>query len=154
MPYLGAIRDGLKGKGGVTLLAMLLLAGYAISQISTGLKQRRLGTGPSRELPVDRRLIAARFPRAATSDQDELLARWPALLVHEDGATFALVLAPTRDDFDAVLADVRDHSPSSLVVTQPSGDLSLPELDGAAIITHDTEQPSLRTSREDSDARA
>ena len=77
VPYLGAIRDGLKGKGGVTLLAMLLLAGYAISQISAGLKQRRLDTGQSRELPVDRRFIAARFPRAATSDRAELLARWP-----------------------------------------------------------------------------
>ncbi len=46
VPYLGAIRDGLHGKGGPTLLVALLLAGYAISQVGAGLRERREGASP------------------------------------------------------------------------------------------------------------
>ena len=41
MPYLGAIRDALHGKAGLSLLAMLVLGGYAISQVLEVVRDKR-----------------------------------------------------------------------------------------------------------------
>lgn len=41
VPYIGAIRDALHGKGGITLVAMLAMAGYALSQLSGAFQDRK-----------------------------------------------------------------------------------------------------------------
>ncbi|MGN6130946.1 MAG: hypothetical protein ACTHOK_11460, partial [Nocardioidaceae bacterium] len=41
VPYIGAIRDALHGKGGITLVAMLACAGYALSQLSGAFEDRK-----------------------------------------------------------------------------------------------------------------
>ena len=43
VPYLGAVRDALHTKGGLAGLAMLVLAGYALYQGTSALKDRREG---------------------------------------------------------------------------------------------------------------
>jgi signal peptidase len=126
VPHLGTIRDGLAGSGGVTLVGILLLGGYAASQIRTGMRQRR---GVLQTLPVDRRIIAARFARGAELDPRSLPSHWGALLVHEDSDGFALLVVPQRDAFDLVLTQVRAHSPTAVTVTAPSGHVTLPPPD-------------------------
>jgi signal peptidase len=41
VPYLGRARDLLKTRGGQLLLLVVLLGGYAVSQVSSGLRDRR-----------------------------------------------------------------------------------------------------------------
>jgi signal peptidase len=41
LPYVGTVRDAVRGPGGVTLLVLLALGGYAVSQLSAGLRERR-----------------------------------------------------------------------------------------------------------------
>lgn len=41
VPYLGAVRDALHGRGGVYLVGTLLLAWFALSQVGAGLRERR-----------------------------------------------------------------------------------------------------------------
>lgn len=44
VPYLGAVRDALHGRAGLTLLAMITLAGYAVLQVVSELRSRRRRT--------------------------------------------------------------------------------------------------------------
>ena len=145
VPHLGTIRDGLAGPGGVTLIGILLLGGYTASQIRAGLRQHR---GVLRTLPVDRRLIAARFDRATDLDPCLLPPHWGALLVHEDSDGFALLVVPRRDAFELVLAQVRAHAPTALTVTAPAGHLTLPAPDsaGAGPSTEPSAAPSTEAS--------
>jgi signal peptidase I len=129
VPYLGTIRDGLAGKGGFTLVAMLLLGGYAVSQVRAGLRERREDAGLARRLPVDRRMVAAQFARSHGLGPDAVPSGWQALLVHEDSDTFTVLLVPEREVFDDVLDEVRSAAPLTLTVTATSGELVLPEAD-------------------------
>jgi signal peptidase I len=129
VPYLGTVRDGLAGKGGFTLVAMLLLGGYAVSQVRAGLRERREDAGLARRLPVDRRMVAAQFARSHGLGPDAVPSGWQALLVHEDSDTFTVLLVPEREVFDDVLDEVRSAAPLTLTVTATSGELVLPEAD-------------------------
>lgn len=125
VPYLGAIRDALHGKGGISLVAMLVLAGYALSQIGAGLRDRKqIGLAGPVDLATDRALVAATF------DVDRLAARlaltpsgaaaaWGAALVHQDEQTCTFLLAPTDEsDLAARLAEMRSHAPRRLLVLE------------------------------------
>lgn len=129
VPYLGTIRDGLAGKGGFTLVAMLLLGGYAVSQIRAGMRERRDNGDATRHLPVDRRMVAARFVRSAGMGPSSVPSHWRTLLLHEDSDSFTVLLVPERELFDEVLEQVRSAGPVALTVTAPSGELVLPETD-------------------------
>jgi signal peptidase len=111
VPYLGAIRDGLHGKGGISLIAMLLLAGYAVTQISGGLRQRKekdeeAETGDDQGLSVmiDRPLIVATLARPETDEPPiELVRRWTGLLLRSDESTYTFLVAPPEGGVEAAL---------------------------------------------------
>ena len=100
VPYLGGVRDALHGKGGVTLLAMLALFGYAISQVTAGLRERRspsaqdASSSPTR-IRIDRTLVLATVP-------GHVAATLGGLVLSEDarGAT-VLVGAGPDGEIDA-----------------------------------------------------
>ena len=57
VPYLGTIRDTLHGGTGLTLVAALLLAGYALTQLAAGVRERRRGPAGT-DAPVADRVHA------------------------------------------------------------------------------------------------
>ncbi|WP_139984372.1 signal peptidase I [Nocardioides litoris] len=67
VPYLGAIRDGLHGRGGVWLVGTIVLGWFAFSQISGGLRERREereGKGAG-TVTLDRPLLLVRLEPGA-----------------------------------------------------------------------------------------
>lgn len=93
VPYLGTVRDGLRGRGGVYLLATLLLAWFSISQVSGGLRERRVERHPSvpadRELTLECPTLLVRLEAPDSADLDDLLQRiddlGPVVTVHLAG---------------------------------------------------------------------
>lgn len=142
VPYLGTIRDGLHGTGGISLVAMLLLAGYALSQLGTGLRERRqepravpVGLETDRHLVVatlDTRLFAERNALTPTEAAHE----WGALLVQEDDDSFRVLLTATDDELAARLEPLRRSRPRRLLV-----------LDGPITLTGPVSVPSANTSQ-------
>jgi signal peptidase len=130
VPYLGSVRDALHGKGGVTLWATLLLAGYALSQVGAGLRERReKQQAQPVEIPVNRDLIVA------TLDVDRVAARlglspaetanaWGAALVHVDAKTCTFLLAPDRQDIETTLDQLHQVEPRELHVIDEAGSLT------------------------------
>jgi len=117
VPYLGAIRDALHGKGGISLVAMILLAGYALTQISGGLKERRR-PGPNEEsssedheLRIERPLVVARFELRSGTTPTDLARGWGGLVLETDEAGFSLLIAPPTDGLAAALELLQDHDP-------------------------------------------
>ena len=106
IPYLGAIRDGLHGKGGLTLVAMLVLAGYALSQVAAGLRERKekqQDPAGAIDLPTDRRLVVAtlgidRLAARLALSPAEAATEWGGVLVHEDDESCTVVLTASNDD--------------------------------------------------------
>jgi hypothetical protein len=114
VPYLGAIRDALHGKGGISLVVMILLAGYALTQLSGGLRERKrkdvhpeTGTsdeGAAPSLTIDRPLIVATLARPETDEPPiELVRRWTGLLLHSDESTYTFLVAPPEGGVEAAL---------------------------------------------------
>ena len=126
VPYLGTIRDGLKGSGGVTLLVMMLLGGYAVSQVRAGLEEKRRGGGDPRKVQVDRRLVVARFSRIGAKTARSLPSSWRAVTLRDDGAVLTVLIAPDPEDLDDVLEELRSWEPQELTVSTPAGWLVLP----------------------------
>jgi signal peptidase len=118
VPYLGAIRDSLHGGGGVTLLAMLLLGGYALTQLSGAWSDRRMTTANTIDVPV----VVAEMSTSHTArlhglTPHEAAIHWRAVLLDHNRELFRLVLLPVDDglgrtlemldDFGALTATVR-----------------------------------------------
>jgi signal peptidase I len=145
VPYLGAIRDGLHGKGGFTLLAMLFLIGYAISQLSNGLKERRR---KSATFSIDRPVVVAIVDKAALAagmqqSVVDAAGAWSALIVQEDEETATLVLTPPPNGLSASLELLRLSEPRRLLVVD-DGNLVGPYL-------HETNAASPIISRKERD---
>lgn len=139
VPYLGGIRDALHGKGGVTLFGMLLLAGYAISQVSAGLRERRAPARGDRLTRVvfDAPLLYAELPRAAGGPSPEELARtWSGVVVRRDQGSFAVLCRPAGDGLEAAREVLAAHDPLRLVVLDHAA------VDGAADASADDHHPS------------
>ncbi|HET9861167.1 MAG TPA: hypothetical protein VFQ19_15410, partial [Nocardioidaceae bacterium] len=108
VPYLGAIRDALHGKAGLSLLAMLLLGGYALVQTFGAVKDRRepKRTGGIDDEPdevdhviCDGPLLVATFRTMDVASAPCVLARsWGALLLSEDEQSFSVLLAQRPDN--------------------------------------------------------
>ncbi len=107
VPYLGAIRDALHGKAGLSLLAILLLGGYALVQTFGAVKDRResrkpVGIDGSHDLKriiCDGRLLVATFRTSDVASAPCVLARsWGALLLSEDDQSFSVLLAQRPDN--------------------------------------------------------
>ena len=125
VPYLGAIRDALHGKGGISLVAMLVLAGYAMTQLSGAFKDRKkragiidTGVSPmasrtSLHVPLDRAVIVAELPCPEDCEdrpayQDEIARCWRGVVLHAGTDTLTLLLAPPRDGVGAAQELLRE----------------------------------------------
>jgi signal peptidase I len=133
VPYLGAIRDALHGKGGLSLVGMLVLAGYALSQLSGAAKDRKQrkvatidlsATRQDRRLEIDRTLMRVTFDRARVVAESGMTPRgaaehWSALLIDENDETFTLLLAPAPDGAVPVIELLTLLDPLELEVCEP-----------------------------------
>lgn len=130
VPYLGSIRDGLHGKGGITLVVMILLAGYALTQISSGLRERRRpesenDAGSSEQtLTIDRALVVARLAHAPGTMPGDLARGWGGLVIEDDETGFTLMIAPPVDALAATLELLQEHTPIDLRVWDAPATLS------------------------------
>ena len=119
VPYLGGIRDALHGKGGISLVAMILLAGYALTQVSGGLRERRRSgsdedgesSSEDLELRIQRPLVVARFEHRSDTTPTDLARGWGGLVLEADGSGFSLLIAPPPDGLSATLELLQDHDP-------------------------------------------
>jgi signal peptidase len=143
VPHLGAIRDSLHGQGGITLVAMLLLAGYALSQIRAGLRERKEErSGRPLALPTDRPLLVVtlaidRLSSRLAVTPAELAAVWRAVLVHQDDESCTLVLAePSRAALAARVEVVASLQPLRLLV-----------LDGPITLTGEATSAAVRPDK-------
>jgi signal peptidase len=122
VPYLGGIRDALHGKGGVTLFGMLLLAGYAISQVSAGLRERRSTRAASAPAAVvlDAPVLYAEFGPDAVGDlrPDAVVQATSGFLVASDDQHFAVICRPLPDGVLAAAELLRQHNPRRLLVLE------------------------------------
>ncbi|WP_084151762.1 signal peptidase I [Nocardioides halotolerans] len=123
VPYLGSIRDGLHGKGGISLVGMILLAGYALTQLSGSLRDRRkkddepaVEDEPTPSLTIDRALILATLARPEGEAPADLVRRWSGLLLRSDEATYTLLIAPPEGGVEAALELLRLQEPLSIEV--------------------------------------
>lgn len=121
VPYLGAIRDGLHGRGGITLVAMILLAGYALTQVSAGLRERRrTGAGSTATeqpaLTIDRPLLRVTLPRRAGEEPVDVVRGWGGLLLDVDDATYTFLVAPPDGGIEAALELLQAQEPVVLEV--------------------------------------
>jgi signal peptidase I len=124
VPYLGAIRDGLHGKGGVTLVGMLVLGGYALSQLSGAFRDRNDSPAPEAELvPLGRTLVLATLPVAALAEQtdltpDQAARQWGAILLGQDDEVLRLLIAPPPDGVLAAVEILEGLRPVELMVCE------------------------------------
>jgi signal peptidase I len=136
VPYLGAIRDALHGKGGISLVAMLVLAGYALSQLSGAFKDRKtknVAAGAQRttvdddgeqRLHIDRTLIRVAFSTESVEEQTRMTPQaaaehWSALLVDFDEETFTVLVAPPPEGAVAAVELLMYLNPISIEVCEP-----------------------------------
>ena len=130
VPYLGSIRDGLHGRGGITLWATLLLAAYALMQFGAGMRERREGRSSKPSgIVVNTTLIVASMDRdrlALLTGQTpaELAASWSALLVHEDETSCTVVLAPIKGGVETALDVVHQVQPLAVRIIDEPGTLT------------------------------
>jgi signal peptidase len=127
VPYLGAIRDALHGKGGISLVAMLLVGGYALSQLAGGLRDHRSRrtskeAGPDSRIDfvIDRTLVLAQFPRSAEDDftAEEAARRWGAIVVAETDSDFSVLIAPPEGGVSAAIELLKSQDPKLLHVLE------------------------------------
>jgi hypothetical protein len=131
VPYLGAIRDALHGKGGISLIAMLALAGYALSQLSAGLRERRdrrkpeddTGSEPT-AITVGRTLILVKLDTARVAELADLTPKaaaehWGCLLMAQEDDTFTVLVAPLPDGAIAAVELLTYLEPLEIAVCEP-----------------------------------
>lgn len=117
VPYLGGIRDALHGKGGISLVAMILLAGYALTQISGGLRDRRssrrgeTASEPVSSFSVERTLVLAQLRTDQDTTPADHARQWGGLLLDSDDATYTLLIAPPDDGVAATVELLRSQQP-------------------------------------------
>lgn len=122
VPHLGAIRDTLHGKGGITLVAIILLGGYALTQISGGLRDRRTtrrsgAPGESRPgFTIERTLLLVQLRRPDEGLPQDVARQWGALLLEADVETYTLLIAPRDDGVMAALELLQSQQPVRIEV--------------------------------------
>lgn len=122
VPYLGAIRDGLHGKGGLSLVAMLLLGGYALSQLSGAFGERRKDRPTTSR--VDRTVVLAELSTEHTArtrglTPDEVAAQWRAVLLGQDASSFRLLIVPPPHGLAATVELLLDLGAREITVHEP-----------------------------------
>lgn len=110
VPYVGAIRDALHGKGGITLVAMLAFAGYALSQLSGAFADRKSARNPKpaqepaeayagSPVELGRPVLLAVLSVQALADVGDMTPadaarQWGGLLLARDEDECTLLIAP------------------------------------------------------------
>lgn len=125
VPYLGAVRDALHGEGGITLVAILLLAGYSLSQLGAGFRERRRGTPSATEdhdITVGQPLVVAELDPARLRELGpgtprEFVARWSGLVLEESDDVVRVLLAPAPADLDLSLGALQLMDARRVLVT-------------------------------------
>lgn len=120
LPYLGAIRDALKGTAGLSLLGMLVLGGYAVVQIGGALRERRdhrTSEPDSYDFDVSGPLVLVRL---ASCEQAALLtAETGGMILAASPAGCMVLLSPAAQELASVqAATLRYEALSSDVVTR------------------------------------
>lgn len=128
VPYLGAVRDALHGKAGLTLLVMLILGGYALAQLGSAFGDSRRVRKPSTQpdfLPgspapaVERALVLVQLALPADQTPLETAGRWGGLVVGETSSTVTLLLAPPDGGLAATLELLGGQEPLRVQVWEP-----------------------------------
>lgn len=133
VPYLGAVRDALHGEGGITLVAILLLAGYSLSQLGAGFRERRSGSRPEagaadHDIPVGTPLVLAELDPARLHELGpgtprDFAGRWSGVVLNESADAVHVLLAPTPDDLDLSLGALGLMRARTILVTQADAPL-------------------------------
>ena len=124
VPYLGAIRDALHGKAGLSLLAMLVLGGYAISQLVEVVRDKRKPVAAVEVEPVriavDRALLLAEIPTASVfgTPPSDAAKDWGGVLLRQEESTFTVLLAPEPWDLSALIKDLQVFDPVCIRVLE------------------------------------
>lgn len=119
VPYLGAVRDALNGKAGLSLLAMLVLGGYAVSQVWSALTDRRKRPDHTSEAErsatvlFDRPLIVVDLP-IETGEPSAVCQALSGVLLARGEDTFTVLMAPEPDRIESTLVELRLLEPPSL----------------------------------------
>jgi signal peptidase len=111
VPYLGAARDALHGKAGLSLLAMVVLGGYTLAQLGGAFgdsrRKKQGSTAASVELPGT--VVLATLPLAHRDG-------WDGLVVEATDETVRLILAPPPDGTAAMVELLRQQGASDVTV--------------------------------------
>ncbi len=130
VPYLGAIRDGLHGKGGITLspcscspVTRSPRSAQACANATVAAHARSV------ELPLDRQLVIVTLEIDRLASREALTPEgaatiWSGLFVHRDDTTCTLVLATPAADLGRHLRMLGDLKPRELVVVEGAASIT------------------------------
>lgn len=111
VPYLGAARDALHGKAGISLLAMLVLGGYTLAQLGGAFgdsRRKTKGDGVATvELPAT--VVVATLPRDRADG-------WAGLPLDQDGEHVRVVLVPPDGGATAMVELLEQQGAADVVV--------------------------------------
>lgn len=131
VPYLGAIRDGLHGRGGVYLVATLLLAWFALAQIGAGLRERREernapAVGATGRVVLDRTVVLVELTTARLEVHPVgFAALHGGRLLRTDDESCVLLFVVEPTDLDGLVRRLDDLEPLTLQVAGPGSELTL-----------------------------
>ena len=130
MPWLGSVREALHGRGGVTLVLTLLLAGYAVSQLSAGWRERRTDDRATRhEVVLGTTLVLAELDAGELGrfgqELDDLVHRWRGLVLDRGEHQLQVLLAPTEADLPLTLGALALVHPRRVLVAEPGSGVFL-----------------------------
>lgn len=114
VPYLGAARDALHGRAGLSLLAMLVLGGYTLAQVGGALgdsrrKRRTASSGTSEPVRLTGTLVVATLPR-------DRIDGWSGLVVETTTEHVRLVLVPPSDGAAATVELLHEQGATDVTV--------------------------------------
>jgi len=122
VPYLGSIRDTLHGLAGLSLLLIVVLVGYALSQVAGAVRDRHRAKLGSTEVTVDcdRAIILVEIPTRMVFGMPpgEAAKEWGGILVRQAERSFTVALAPEPWDLPAIVRDLEVFEPVSLEIIE------------------------------------
>lgn len=120
VPYLGAVRDALNGKAGLSLLAMIVLGGYAISQVWGAIQDRRRQRGEDPAAPpstddilCDRPLVVVELG-TDQGDPEAVAHGLNGVVLTRTAETFTVLIAPPAASSAAAVMELELLEPVSL----------------------------------------
>lgn len=125
VPYLGAIRDSLHGEGGLALLGMIVLSGYALIQLASAAKDHRKNKVSRRsngeQITSAHALIVATFDSSVAGvlvSSDSFIPD-QFIPLTDDEVRFKVLIARPPKEVDAVVEQLQQQHPLSIDVWSP-----------------------------------